>query len=382
MMRERSSGGNEVAARLCRVIDLHAADAQYHVPCYNRPSIMEPLEDALRCVLSMMAENAKESWTLYVMYLAASGTVSRRQFVSNATAHFGDELLVLHIEGCDSVVGFKASLGKVIKIVKISQSMGDDDELEKLVRNIRREVMAKPRNMDYTLRECAGHKVIESTSATLARLVSSLVPGGAITKPSLTLAQCIQQHIGGTNINLTILGLAVKLHHKHDRSELVKTLNEHGITSSYDEVLRFRKSVAKFVSHNQSDYHNELGLSMEIGPIFSWAGNYDVYIASPNRTKATHAMVMEFTQNLRRHHRDREHWHDAADYPSTEETRGIMQRLTHQAIQLEHYTGRSKLNPPLLQTKALSAEESQLQSAAVRFSQEERRVAITSPPKR
>ena len=45
-------------------------------------------------------------------------------------------------------------------------------------------------------------------------------------------------------------------------------------------------------------------------------------------------------------------------------------QLTHQAIQLEHYTGRSKLNPPLLQTKALSAEESQLQSAAVRFSQQ------------
>ena len=45
-------------------------------------------------------------------------------------------------------------------------------------------------------------------------------------------------------------------------------------------------------------------------------------------------------------------------------------RLTHHAIQLEHCTGRSKLNPPLLQTKALSAEESQLQSAAVIFSQQ------------
>ena len=61
---------------------------------------------------------------------------------------------------------------------------------------------------------------------------------------------------------------------------------------------------------------------------------------------------------------------DAADYPSTEETRVSSLRLTHQAIQLEHYTGRSKLNPPLLQTKALSAEESQLQSAAVRFNQQ------------
>ena len=129
--------------------------------------------------------------------------------------------------------------------------------------------MAKPRNVDYKLSDYVHHKVIESTSETLLRLVSSLVSGGAITKPSLTLAQCIQQHVGGTSSNQTTLGLAVKLHHKHGSSELVKTLNEHGITSSYDEVLRFRKSVAKFVSDNQSDYHKKLGLSMEIGPIFT-----------------------------------------------------------------------------------------------------------------
>ena len=53
--------GNEVAATLSGVIDLHAADAQYHVPCHNHPSITETLEEALRSVLSMMAENATES---------------------------------------------------------------------------------------------------------------------------------------------------------------------------------------------------------------------------------------------------------------------------------------------------------------------------------
>ena len=210
--------GNEVAATLSGVIGLRAADAQYHAPCYNRPSITEPLEEALRSVLSIMAENATDSWItseLYVMYVAALGTVSRQQFVSNVTAHFGDELLVLHIDGCDSVVGFKASLGKVFKIVQKSQSMGDDDELEKLVRKIRSEVMAKPRNVDYKLRDYVHHKVIESTSATLRSLVSSLVSGGAITKPSLTLAQCIQQHVDGTSSNQTTLGLSVKLLHKH-----------------------------------------------------------------------------------------------------------------------------------------------------------------------
>ena len=231
---------------------------------------------------------------------------------------------MLHIEGCDGVVGFKASPGKVIKIVKISQSMGDDDELEKLVRKIRSEVIAKPRNVDYKLSDYVHHKVIESTSATIRSLVSSPVSGGAITKPSLTLAQCIQQHVDGTGSNQTAIGLSVKRHQKHGSSELVKTLNKHGITSSYDKVLRFRKIVAKFVSDNQSDYHKNLGLSMENGPIFSWADNCELYIASTNGIKATQAVVMKFIQQHGRHHRDREHWRDAADYPSTEETRGVL----------------------------------------------------------
>ena len=148
------------------------------------------------------------------------------------------------------------------------------------------------------------------------------------------------------------------------------TLNEHGITSSYNEVLRFRKSVAKFVSDNQSGYHKKLGWSMEIGHIFSWADNYDLYIANPKGTKATHAMVMEFTQ------------HPAGiietgnivvmqlTIPRLKKHEASSLRLTHQAIQLELYMGRSKRSPPLLQTKALSAEDSQLQSAEVRFSQE------------
>ena len=56
------------------------------------------------------------------------------------------------------------------------------------------------------------------------------------------LAQCIQQHIA--DWNQTTLGLAVKLHHKHHgSSELIRTLNDHGITCSYDEVNRLGKSV-------------------------------------------------------------------------------------------------------------------------------------------
>ena len=67
--------------------------------------------------------------------------------------------------------------------------------------------------------------------------------------------------------------------------------------STYDEVLRFRQSVAKFMLDYHSDYHKKLGLSTKIGPIFSWADNCDLYIASPNGMKSTHTMVMAFTQH-------------------------------------------------------------------------------------
>ena len=321
---------NEVAARLSGVIDLPASDAQYHAPCYDkfrvvpisRPSMMTPVEEALRSVVTTMAENMTDTWTtteLYDMYLAASGTVSRRQFVSSITAYFGDKLLLLHIEGCESVVGFKASLGQFIKIAKKSNSSSDVDELDKLVRKICSEVRATPRPGDYNLSDYARHKVIESTSATLLKLVCNLVSGGAITKPSLTLAQCIQQHICGAGRNQTTLGLAVKLHHKHGSSELIKTLHEHGITSTYDEVLRFRKSVAKFVLDNHSDYHKKLGLSTELGPIFSWATTTILHCQSqwdeehPRHGDGVHPASF-------RHHQHRKHWRDAAEYPSTQET--------------------------------------------------------------
>ena len=311
--------------------------------------MMAPVEEALRSVVTTMAENMTETWTtleLYSMYLAASGTAARRQFVSSITDYFGDKLLLLHVEGCESVVGFKTSLGQFIKIAKKSNSNSDDDELEKLVRKIRSEVRATPKPGDYNLSDYVRHKVIRSTSATLLNLVSSLVSGGAISKPSLTLAQCIQQHICGVGRNQTTLGLAVKLHHKHGSSELIKTLNEHGITITYDEVLRFRKSAAKFVFDNHSDYHKKLGLSTEIGPIFSWADNYDLYIASPNGMKSTHAMVMEFTQHPAGIINTGNIGVMQLNIPRLKKHEASSVRFTHQSIQLEHYTGPSKVTPP------------------------------------
>ena len=365
----------EVMVRLSGVIDLPAADAQYHKPCYDRFRIIPmktlcsvPSEEALQKVISMMNMNANDTWTtseLYSMYLAEAGELSKRQFISNISNCFGEKILFLDIVGCDSVVGFKANLGQLIKIVKVDSKTNDD--LDKLVKKIQGEILAKPRPTDYNLSEFSRDKVIENTSETLLKLVSDLVSDGSITKQSLTLAQCIQQHLGGWN--QTTLGLAVKLHHKYGSSELIRLLNELGITANYDEMMRFRKSVAKFVAVNKVDYHRKLGLSTEIGPIFSWADNYDLYISSPNGVKSTHAMVMQFTQ------------HPAGiinpgtvgvmqlKIPRLRKAEAAFLQLTNDSAVLEHYNGPSKLSPPVLQTNVLSDDESHLLSSSLEFCQ-------------
>ena len=101
--------------------------------------------------------------------------------------------------------------------------------------------MTKPRSEHYQLGNFVQSKLIESTSSTLLTLVSVLVSRGKNTRQSMSLAQCIQQHVGGNGRNQTTLGLGVKLHHKYGISELIRTINERGITCTYDEVLRFRE---------------------------------------------------------------------------------------------------------------------------------------------
>ncbi len=117
---------------------------------------------------------------------------------------------------------------------------------------------------------------------------------GNVTKQALSLAQSIQANITNTR-NQTTLGLGVKLHHKYGSSDLITTLHEHGYIVSYDEVLKFRKSAAKYVEDNSAQLHHMMGLSCTAGILFGWYDNFDLVISTPNgRCDITHAMTTEF----------------------------------------------------------------------------------------
>lgn len=152
-----------------------------------------------------------------------------------------------------------------MKIVRKSGPMADEYDIDDLVRKIKSEASNIPMPYDYVLSDFRHQKTHQDTSKTLLKLISKLVSNGKIAKKSLTLAQCIQQHVRDgqeSKRNQTTLGLALKLHHKTGSSELICILHEHGITSSYHEVLRFRKSAASFASKNHAIYQSLLGLTL------------------------------------------------------------------------------------------------------------------------
>ena len=74
-------------------------------------------------------------------------------------------------------------------------------------------------------------------------------------------------------------------------------LNEHGIVTTYDEVRRFRKSAAKYISVNGGKVHEAIGLMRRVGPIFCWFDNFDLLVCTPNGRRETRVMAIEFQQH-------------------------------------------------------------------------------------
>ena len=137
------------------------------------------IQQAIRAIVDNMNKNKIRTWTtsdLYELYISASGTLSKKQMIFNITKHFGTEVIIMHIEGCESVLG---SVGSMVELVKTMGGDGDD-ELDKLVRQIQTERLATPRPRDYDLRNFQYTKLIESISPTLLRLISCLVSGGLL----------------------------------------------------------------------------------------------------------------------------------------------------------------------------------------------------------
>ena len=179
-----------------------------------------------------------------------------------------------------------------------------------------------------------------------------------MSKKSISLSQAIQTHITGAR-NQTTLGLAVKLHHRHGSSELIKDLHQHGFVVSYDEVLRFRKSAADFVMEKAEILHRVMGLETRVGIVCGWFDNLGLQVCTPNGRRDTHAMAHKFQLA-----------HPAGIIETGTARPGIssliVPRIKKQesarqqtnvdttAIKLLHYTGKKQMDPPALSVPSVA----------------------------
>jgi len=346
----------DVAIRCHGVHDLAAAEAQYHIRCYDEfrkipmhtdqtSTIADP---ALKLVIDEMYTNRRQTWTsieLHDKYISHDGQLSRKKMFTNLVTHLGDDLVVLCIEGCASIVGFHEYIGKILKVAKVDTV--DEEKEDAVVRKIKTEARSIPSsNTSYDLGDFTQTKTKQDTSATLLRFVSKLISNGEVTKASLSLSQSIQYGISKTR-NQTTLGLGVKLHHKFGSSDLIQILHGHGYTVSYDEVLRFRKSAAMYVGEHAATLHRMMGLTRTVGLVFGWYDNFDLLLSTPNGRRETHAMATEFQM------------HPAGIIENGSAQPGmstlLIPRLTskqaksagkNRDIPLIHYTGPKKVMPP------------------------------------
>ena len=106
------------------VIDLHAADAQYHFDCYqtftskrniivaanklNKKCTEDP-DTALSEIFEEMIKDKARIWTsieLHKLYVLKGGILQRRTLVTAIQEHF-NTVVVLKVGGCANIIGFK-----------------------------------------------------------------------------------------------------------------------------------------------------------------------------------------------------------------------------------------------------------------------------------
>ena len=200
--------------------------------------------------------------------------------------HFQNNL-VMKIDGCVSLVCLREHAPQNLKLV----TANDADPVADVVKIISNEVN-REKLLEYDISSSTMAKAKEGTSSTRLCLVSGFVSSGKVTSKSLSLSQSIQTLIN-KKFNQTTLGLAVKLHHQFDSRELIDTLHECGYISSYDEVLRFRKSAAKTTAQDTGVYSGFLNPQCMIK---AWFDNFDLQVYTPNDCRESHSMAVQFTQ--------------------------------------------------------------------------------------
>lgn len=284
------------------VSDLHAADAMYHRDClqtFKSPRNIGHPQTVTDCDADVAYAKVKESITddktriwnaleLEELYHSHGGTLlSRRIMVEKLSNELEPDLLVLSGVGVANILVFRQQASKTMKLVN-DQEDDIDQAIHRLSKVITRESRELKWDQSTYNTRISLDDALTSSSPTLLRFLSSLSPKLNGNLPAAMAGNMVTCAV--TN-KPTLLQIAVGVVIREKMN--IELLYNLGVTSSYDEVLRFKSSAA----HAASKDMENLGISADnTGLVQVVADNFDANISSANGVKSTHALALLLTQ--------------------------------------------------------------------------------------
>ena len=287
------------------ISDLHAADARYHVTCRcsftgsravataaHSKTTSESDDAAFNSLIQTVKQDLARVWNsmeLFNLYIEYGGNnLSRKGLLKSVSAYFGEDLLVLSSPGIASILIFRSQASSVLKVATDEED-DLDIALSKVAKKIKTEVKDIPAEKRHYNTTVSSDIAIESVSPTALKLLTKLSPKLNRTLPAILIGCMITSTLHNHPTDLQIdLGVLVR-----DSKKLIELLHAFGVTCSYDEILRFKKSAA-FSAAADMDL---LGISQaDSGLIQVVADNFDADISSQNGKLSTHSLAVLFTQ--------------------------------------------------------------------------------------
>lgn len=255
-----------------------------------RQDVGKEIKDAaFESVINSLAQNKADvhnSISIYAKYLEEGGCLlSRRQLVSKIVEQFGGDLITLSSPGIASILAFKSSAANSLHLVP-----DDEDEMSEAI-----EIVAKKIKEDISNIEIDGnnyHSHIDRNicskfeSSTLTDIVSNVSTKLKHSLPALLIGNIVTAVVKNLATPLQI-ALAVLL---RDSKEQVKAFNDFGVTCSYDELLRFKKSAA-IANVDFTGLRSDMDCLIQ-----GVVDNFDQQIHSQNRKLQTRSMALLLTQ--------------------------------------------------------------------------------------
>ena len=293
--------GTDMRVRIEGALDLHAAEARYHRKCMSRFfSIRKQsenetsLDQALDEVYQKMLKDKSKIWNsidLHDMYTKNGGTeLNRKGLVKKVQSKFLDEIVVLTSPGYANIIAFSNSAGSVLRVMKDDS---EDADLENCIQKVSKQIIKDCKNITYDKTMYSVHidrnSAADSSSATFQVLLKNISPALDKTLPALLMGNMVTSTLRRHPTDLQIaLGVLMR-----DSKKLINNLYDFGVTCSYDEVQRFKRSAAKAASQDISLQ----GISDATnGLVQVIADNFDADISCPNGKLSTHSLATIITQ--------------------------------------------------------------------------------------